>query len=132
MTCRSVNPWAWQDAFGFSQGIEVRNAGRVLLISGQTSIDADGTPGAVGDMHGQTAAAVSNLETVLHAAEMTFANLARLVVYTTDIDLFLADGHEHLVTRIGHAAYALTLLGVSRLAFPELLVEIEATAVAGD
>jgi enamine deaminase RidA (YjgF/YER057c/UK114 family) len=67
----------------------------------------------------------------LRAADMTFANLVRLNFYTTDVDSYLANAGV-LGERLGAAgvAPAGTLLGVARLAFPELLVEIEATAVA--
>jgi enamine deaminase RidA (YjgF/YER057c/UK114 family) len=132
MTCRTVNPWTWQEAFGFSQGVEIRAASRTLLISGQTSINAEGQPGSVCDMAGQTTAAIDNLDTVLREAGMTFDNVVRLAIFTTDVDRYLAEGHETMTSRVGHSAYAMTLLGVARLAFPELLVEIEATAVASD
>jgi enamine deaminase RidA (YjgF/YER057c/UK114 family) len=59
---------------------------------------------------------------------MTFTNLVRLNMYTTDVDAFL----EHfamLSDRLGTARFASTLLGVARLAVPELLIELEATAV---
>jgi enamine deaminase RidA (YjgF/YER057c/UK114 family) len=54
----------------------------------------------------------------------------RLNYYTTDVDKFFA-AHDIVITRLKEAGCrpASTLLGVSRLAFPELMVEIEATAV---
>lgn len=61
---------------------------------------------------------------------MKLANVVRLNYYTTDVDRFFAE-HDALTKRLEAAACrpASTLLGVQRLAFPELLVEIEATAV---
>jgi 2-iminobutanoate/2-iminopropanoate deaminase len=40
METRTVNPWTWQDRFGFSQAIEVKHGERVLYCAGQTSSDA--------------------------------------------------------------------------------------------
>jgi enamine deaminase RidA (YjgF/YER057c/UK114 family) len=128
---RSINPWTWQEAFGFEQAVEVTGAQRVLLISGQTSINADGAAEAAGDMVGQVTAAIDNLETVLKQAGMSSADVVRLTVYTTDMDRFLGEGHEILATRLAGVEHAMTLIGVTRLAFPELLVEIEATALSG-
>ena len=44
MERRIINPWTWQDAFGFVQANEVRGVQRVLICSGQTSMDAGGSP----------------------------------------------------------------------------------------
>ncbi len=62
---------------------------------------------------------------------MTLAEVVRLNYYVTDIDAFLAAG-ETLGGLLSHAGCrpSSTLLGVARLAFPEFLIEIEATAVA--
>ncbi len=127
----AVNPWTWSVNFGFNQAELVEGSGRVLLCSGQTSVDADGSPQHPGDMGAQIALATDNLEAVLQGAGMGFANLVRLNFYTTDVDAYLANTSV-LGERLGAAgvAPAGTLLGVARLAFPELMIEIEATAVA--
>jgi enamine deaminase RidA (YjgF/YER057c/UK114 family) len=130
---RAVNPWTWQDQFGFSQAIEASGANHMLLCAGQASVDADGGPLHPGDMAAQAGQALDNLETVLQQAGMGLANVVRLNYYTTDIDAFFAAGAEVFGTRFaaaGGSAPASTLLGVARLAFPELMIEIEATAVA--
>jgi enamine deaminase RidA (YjgF/YER057c/UK114 family) len=75
---RAVNPWQWQDRFGFSQGVEVRGAERVLYCAGQTSVDADGAPLHPGDMSAQMNQALNNLETVLDQAGLKLANVVRL------------------------------------------------------
>ena len=49
----TINPWKWQDQFGFSQAIEVKSAERVLYCAGQTSTDAAGKVMHAGDMKGQ-------------------------------------------------------------------------------
>jgi len=130
---RAVNPWTWQDDFGFSQAVETKGAERVLLCAGQTSVDADGAPLHPGDMAAQTGQALENLEAVLKKAGMGLANVVRLNFYTTDVDAFIATGAEVLGPRVGASGGPLpagTLLGVARLAFPELMIELEATAVA--
>ena len=124
------NPWTWQDQFGFVQGNEVTGAERVLFCAGQTSVDADGNPQHAGDMRAQVALTLDNLETVLRQAGMDLSNVVRLNYFTTDIEAFMAAGDvlgERLAT--GGCRPVSTLLGVTRLAFPDLLVEMEATAI---
>lgn len=127
---RIINPWTWQDQLGFSQAIEVSGGQRVLYCAGQASVDADGKTTHPGDMRSQFTQALDNLETVLTQAGYTLADVVRLNYYTTDVDA-LFGSWDVLMTRLGGANVRPggTLLGVTRLAFPDLLVEIEATAV---
>jgi enamine deaminase RidA (YjgF/YER057c/UK114 family) len=127
----SMNPWNWQDRFGFSQAIEVKGGERVLYCAGQTSSDAEGKTQHPGDMKGQINLAFDNLEAVLAQAGMSLANVVRLNYYTPNVDLLLQH-YSVLVERLDKVGCkpASTLLGVARLAFPDLLIEIEATAVA--
>jgi enamine deaminase RidA (YjgF/YER057c/UK114 family) len=127
----AVNPWQWSLQFGFNQGEVVEGGQRVLFCAGQTAVDADGAPQHAGDMAAQIGLAADNLEAVLRDAGMGLANVVRLNFYTTDVDAFLANAGV-LGERTGAAGVAPpgTLLGVARLAFPELMVEMEATAVA--
>ena len=99
--------------------------------SGQTAIDAEGTPQHAGDIAAQAAFALANLEKVLAQADMTLSNIVRLTIYTTDVDALLAN-YQPMTQRLADAGCvcAQTLLGVDRLAFPELMIEIEATAMA--
>jgi enamine deaminase RidA (YjgF/YER057c/UK114 family) len=128
---RNVNPWTWQDQYGFSQAVDVIGAERVLYCAGQTSSGADGSTLHAGDMRAQTSQALDNLERVLQGAGMSLADVVRLNSYVTDVDLFFAEGAQVLGERTAAAGIqpAATLLGVTRLAFPDLLVELEATAV---
>ena len=130
MEQRKVNPWAWQDQFAFSQAIEVTGASRVLYCAGQTSVDEQGRPLHAGDMRKQLERAFQNLETVLKTAGFTLADVTRLNYYTTDVDKFF-ESHDIVTTRLSQAGCqpSGTLLGIARLAFPGLLIEIEATAV---
>ena len=131
MEHRIINPTTWQDAYGFVQGHEVSGAQRVLFCAGQTSNDADGNPLHAGDIRAQINQAFDNLETVLKQAGFSLADVVRLNYYTTDVDLLLQNW-DALTSRLDAAGCrpASTLLGVTRLAFPGWLIEIEATAVA--
>jgi enamine deaminase RidA (YjgF/YER057c/UK114 family) len=128
---RKINPWTWQDQFGFSQAIEVSGFERVLYCAGQTSSDEQGSTVA-GDMGAQAAKALDNLETVLGEAGLTLANVVRLNYYVTDMDRFFEEAAQVVGERLGRAGVqpSSTLLGVTRRAFPDLLIELEATAVA--
>jgi enamine deaminase RidA (YjgF/YER057c/UK114 family) len=125
-----VNPWQWSVAMGFNQGEVVEGHRRTLFCAGQTSVDAEGTPQHAGDMSAQVALATDNLEAVLREAGMSLSNVVRLNIYTTDVDTFF-EHYGTLASRTAAAGAAPpgTLLGVARLAFPELMVELEATAV---
>jgi enamine deaminase RidA (YjgF/YER057c/UK114 family) len=75
----------------------------------------------------QVATAFANLRSVLDSADMKFADIVRLTVYTTDVDALLG-AYGAVSEALAPNLPAMTLIGVSRLAFPELKVEIEATA----
>lgn len=126
-----INPWTWQDQFGFVHANVISGGQRVAYCAGQTSVDEDGAPVHAGDMSAQLTQAIANLETVLAQSGMTLAEVVRLNYYVTDIDAFFAAG-ETLGGLLAQASCrpSSTLLGVARLAFPEFLIEIEATAVA--
>ena len=82
-----------------------------------------------GDMRAQVNQALDDPETVLRKAGMDFSNIVRLNEYTTDMEAWFAV-HDVLDTRLANCQFASTLSGVTRLAIPELLVELEATAVS--
>ena len=127
----AINPVTWSAPMGFHQGELVSGATRTLYCSGQTAMDADGRQQHDGDMAGQLGLALANLEGVLGAADMSLADVVRLNVCTTDVDGLLQH-YGVLAARLGAAgvAPATTMLGVTRLAIPGQLVELEATAVA--
>src|SRR3954454_14665493 len=124
----NVNPWDWSIAFGFSQAVQVAEGGRVLFCSGQTAIGPDGSPPTTSDMAEQVTLAFENLRTVLEASDMALGDLVKLTVYTTDVDALLAE-YGSAAQVLAPNVPAMTLIGVARLAFPELKVEIDATAV---
>ncbi len=127
----AVNPWTWSVDMGFNQGEIVTGHARTLYCSGQTAMSGDGRPQHAGDMRAQLALSLDNLEAVLGEAGMSLANLVRLNVYTTDVDL-LFDHYGVLASRLGATGVAptTTMLGVTRLAIADLMVELEGTAVA--
>lgn len=127
----AINPVTWSAELGFDQGTLVSGHTRTLYCSGQTAMSPDGEPRHDGDMAAQLALSLDNLEAVLNEAGMSVADLVRLNVYTTDVDLLFRH-YGVLASRLGAAkvAPATTMLGVTRLAIPGQLVELEATAVA--
>jgi len=128
---RIINPWGWQDEYGFVQANEVSDAQRVLYCAGQVSVDAEGNPLHPGDMRAQIAQALDNLETVLETAGFEMSDVARLNFYTTDVDRTMEAWSliKERLARTGCRQVS-TLLGVARLYHPDILIEIEATAVA--
>ena len=126
----AVNPVPWSVELGFNQGELVSGHSRTLYCSGQTAMNSEGKPEHDGDMAAQLALSIDNVEAVLGAAGMSLANVVRIGVYTTDVDL-LFQHYGVLAARLGGARVAptTTMLGVTRLAIPGQLVELEATAV---
>jgi enamine deaminase RidA (YjgF/YER057c/UK114 family) len=123
-----INPWSWSINLGFDQAQLIEGHQRQLVCSGQDAVDADGNPQHPGDMAAQLGLALDNLEAVLAAADMTLANIIRLTVYSTDVAEYLK--HSARVNdRFRDSRYATTVLGVTQLPAPQLLVMLEATAV---
>ncbi|MCP4118645.1 MAG: RidA family protein [Desulfobacteraceae bacterium] len=130
MTKKIINPWSWQDKYGFVQANEITGAQRMLFCAGQVSVDDDGNPLYPGDMEKQINQALDNLETVLRQAEVQLSDIVRLTYYTTDVSAFTG-ATQKLDERLKVAGCkpASTLLGVASLFHPDCVVEIEATAV---
>ena len=128
MAQQEVNPWEWSKAFGFSQAVKLTDVQEVLVCSGQTAMGPDGSLPASGDMGQQVRTALENIVTVLEAGGMTPANIVKSNIYTTDVDACIGVLGQTVQEVLGSILPASTLLGVSRLAFPELLVEIEVLA----
>ena len=127
---QSISPWTWQDQFGFAQAVVAPAGSRWVVCSGQAASGPDGDVQHVGDMRGQVGQAFDNLDTVLAAAGADLSQVVRLNYFTTDADALLG-AWDLVVERLGKAGIqpASTFLGVARLAFPDMLVEIEATAL---
>jgi len=124
-----VNPATWTSAFGYDQG-QLRPApSQWLTVAGQGPVDDRGVPLHEGDVCAQLSLTMRNVETVLTAVGMTFADVLRMTVYTTDVDATLAF-YGAITERLAPtgATPPATLVGVTRLAHPETAVEIEVTA----
>lgn len=128
MSHEEINPWEWSKAFGFSQAVKLNEPRELLVCSGQTAVGPDGSMPASEDMGDQVRLALDNVVTVLAAAGMTPANIVKTSIYTTDVDALLSVLGPEAQRILGSSLSASTLIGVSRLAFPELKVEIEVTA----
>jgi enamine deaminase RidA (YjgF/YER057c/UK114 family) len=127
---QTINPWTWQDQFGFVHANAVSDVERTIYCAGQTSVDADGNPINEGDTAAQLGQALDNLEAVLRESGCALSDVVRLNYFTTDLDGYFG-ALEMLTARLNEAGCrpVSTLLGVDRLALPQLSVEIEATAV---
>lgn len=126
-----VNPWDWSLKLGYNQAEIITDTSRQLICAGQTAVDEHGAPQHPDDMRGQIGLALDNLEAVLAGADMDLTNIIRLGVYATDVDEALKN-FDLFGMRFGplRCAPPMTLLGVTRLAIPGLMFEIEATAAA--
>jgi enamine deaminase RidA (YjgF/YER057c/UK114 family) len=131
MERRIINPWTWQDQFGFVQANEVKDAGRIMYCAGLVSVDAEGNPLHAGDMAKQIEQVFDNLETLLGQAGLDLSNIVRLTYYTTDPAEF-TQCNAVLKERLqkGGCRPATSLIGVASLARPDWVVEMEATAAA--
>lgn len=125
----AVNPWDWSLKLGYNQAEVIEGVTRHVICAGQTAVDGEGMPQHPGDMRNQISLSLDNLEAVLNDAGMDLSHVIRLGIYATDVDEALKN-FDLLGMRFGprQVAPPMTLLGVTRLAVPGLLFEIEATA----
>jgi 2-iminobutanoate/2-iminopropanoate deaminase len=124
---QQVNPWSWQDRFGFSQGWRVDGAGPVVFVSGQLPVSSEGD--LVGeDFETQARQVLGNLRTVLRGAGASMDALVRLTVYMIDIGN-LRDFGPIRAEFISAAPPASTALEVRALASPGAMLEVKAIAV---
>lgn len=126
-----VNPWDWSLQFGYDQAKVVTGQTRTVYIAGQTAMDANGAPQHAGDMRAQMVLAMENLKTVLAAADMDLSHVVRLTIISTDVDATMQN-FDVVGMALGKAGATppQTLMGVTRIALPELMFEIDAVAVA--
>lgn len=114
--------------------VAVATGTRIVFISGQVARLADGTPVGAGDLAAQTDQALCNVATAIEGAGGTFADIAKITVYVVDWTPekmeAIGQGAMRAAERAGiDPIKASTLIGVTALAEPDLLVEIEAVAV---
>jgi reactive intermediate/imine deaminase len=123
-----VNPWAWQDQFGYSQAWRVDQAQSVVFLAGQVPISPEGQLVGDGDIEAQCRQVFENLNAVLEQAGATFDDLVKVTVYlldATNLPVYRRVKAEFVTGR----QPASTAIEVKALAFPGLLVEVEAIAV---
>lgn len=118
----------WHRSIPFAQGVVV--TGRALHTAGITARDPEGKVVGAGDIRRQMEVCFENLGHVLAAAGRSFDDMAKIVMYTTDIDAF--SRHSDVWQRHFTGRPASTLIEVPRLALPEMMVEIEAVVDMGD
>ncbi|MFI6371124.1 RidA family protein [Streptomyces sp. NPDC050546] len=114
--------------------LSVATGSKLVFLAGQVARDADGRPVGQGDFAAQVEQCYLNISTALTAIGGSFDDVAKLTVYVVD---WSADKMPLLGEGVGRAAAKLgidpvkpiTLLGVAALGEPDLLVEVEATAV---
>jgi enamine deaminase RidA (YjgF/YER057c/UK114 family) len=125
-----VNPANWQEKFGYSQGCRVDRARRLLFVAGQIALDENGDVVAEGDFEAQTRQVFTNMGRVLELAGMSFENVVQIGGFLIDIGQLptYARVRDEFVNT--SAPPASTTLGVTSLALPELLVEVNAIAAS--
>ena len=114
--------------------VAVATGTRTVYLAGQVARTADGEPVGPGDLAAQVEQAFVNVNTGVEAAGGTYADIAKLTVYVVDWSpekmAALGEGAFRAAARLGtDAVRPITLIGVSALGEPDLLVEIEAVAV---
>lgn len=117
----------WESQVGYSRAVRV---GSQVHVSGTTATDDSGAIVGVGDPYEQTVHALSNIERALEDTGAAIGNVVRTRLYVTDIDDWGAIGAAHREV-FDDVRPATSMVEVARLIDPDLLVEIEATAVVG-
>jgi enamine deaminase RidA (YjgF/YER057c/UK114 family) len=128
MERRQVNPWSWQDRFGFSQAWRVDGAGSTVYLAGQGPISADGELVGEGDFEVQVRQTLANVRTVLEHAGASLDSVVKLTVYLTDIGQLREYGRIRAEAMPGPPP-AGTAVQVGALAVPGMMIEVDAVAV---
>lgn len=105
-------------------------AGNLVEVAGTTALQPDGSVAHVGDMYRQSLQVCQAIESALQALGLVAGDVIRTRAFVTDISQWEAVGRAHAQV-FGAAPPACSFLEVQRLVHPDMLVEIEATAVAG-
>ena len=121
------NPTALHPAPGFSH-IAVATGAQTVYFAGQVALDQEFNVVGGSDLRAQTVAAMRNVEIAIGEVGVTWNDIVRRTIYTTVPTEFeaITAGIEQVTGAAGHPAQ--TILGVTGLALPGLLIEIEVTA----
>ncbi len=112
----------------YSHCVRVTNASTTLYLAGQLARDEQGRTVGVGDIRAQTERVIENMRTILRSEGADLENLVKVTVFTTDMHFFdaIAEVRRRYFTG---SLPASTIVEVSKLAQPDLLIEIEGVAV---
>ena len=127
----NIEPYAARSVFdppAYAQAIKVTGAQTILFIAGQVDYDANGNCGHPGDFKAQARATLQALKAQIEAGGGTMQNIVKVNTYVTDLR-FRADYAQIREEFFGRKLPASTMVGVTALAQPEFLIEIEAIAV---
>jgi enamine deaminase RidA (YjgF/YER057c/UK114 family) len=116
----------WEPKVGYARAVQV---GETVHISGTTGTDPSGKVLAPGDVYAQSVQAIRNIENALKRLGLSLEHVVRTRIYLTQIDRWEEAARAH-AEFFGEVHPATSLIGISRLIDPEMLVEIEAEAVA--
>ena len=112
----------------YTQVVTVSGTGKMIFVAGQLARDAQGVCVGKGDMRAQMEQTFQNLDRCLKAAGATWADVVKTNTFVTDFDEFQKCADIRM-RYLGVATPTSTTVGVTRLAGPDFMIEIEAVAV---